>query len=78
MNWVFEVAQFAVLIIVMTLLYMTGITWSTYPWHLAGICLCLVMLNLIGYKHGMERGSTITRDVCTTAINEMFGVAKKL
>lgn len=78
MNWVFDVAQFAVLIIVITLLYMTGITWSTYPWQLAGICLCLVMLNLIGYKQGITKGSEITRDVCTTAINEMFGVAKKL
>lgn len=78
MNWIFEVAQFALLIIIMVVLYMTGITWSTYPWHLAGICLCLVLLNIVGYKQGVERGSTIAREACTDVINQMFGIAKKL
>lgn len=79
MNYVSEAIQFVLLVVILTTLFMTGIKWTEYPWHLAVICVALVLYNIAAYKQGNERGAEIARSACTTAIAEMFdNINKKL
>lgn len=77
MNWIYEILGFCLTLAALILLALTGVTWSKYPWELAAICVCLILLNVVGYKQGVEHGTEITRSACTSAINDMFNVADK-